>query len=257
MSILKTQGLIIKEVNVGEADKIFTIFTRHNGKIQASARGVRSPRSRLISGTQFLCYSDFVLYKGKDIYRISQSQVINNFYNIRTSIEKLSYATYFVELTSEVIEESYPNQKVLNLLLNTLYLLSDTDKDPMLLKIVYELRLMSLIGYAPNLINCSDCGSTESLKYFNSKSGGLVCIHCKGNVNNRGSIEISEGARNAMRYIIYSPSNKIFSFMVSQKVLSELNIVIKDFILTHIGREVKSLKYLKSILELKSEKKNI
>jgi len=257
MAILKTQGLIIKEINVGEADKIFTIFTRSHGKVKASARGVRNPRSRLVSGTQFLCYSDFVLYKGKEIYRISQSQVIKNFYNLRTSIEKLSYATYFADLTSEVIEENYPSNKILNLLLNTLYLLSETDKDPMLLKAVYELRLMSIIGYTPNLINCSNCGTAENLKYFSSKAGGLICIQCAKNAQQGRNFELSQGTIQAMRYIIYSPVDKIFSFKVSQRILKELNNILSDFIITHTETEIKSLKYLNNILEMNKEEKNI
>jgi DNA repair protein RecO (recombination protein O) len=252
MNILRTQGLVIKDINVGEADKIITIFTRRNGKIQASARGVKRPRSKLIAGTQFLCYSDFVLYRGKDLYRVSQSEVIENFYNIRNSIEKLSYATYFVELASEVIDEGYINNKLLKLLLNTLYVLSTTDRDPRLLKVIYELRLMSTIGYAPNLIACTSCGNIEQAKYFSSIIGGLVCDKCLRNIKSRNNIMLSAGALHTMRYILYSKLNKIFSFEVSPKVQEELDFIAKDFLLTHIDKEFKTLKYLENLLSIKN-----
>ncbi|MDK2811052.1 MAG: repair protein RecO [Petroclostridium sp.] len=248
MSILRTQALVIKETNVGEADKIITLFARGKGKVQASARGARSPRSRLIAGTQFLCYGDFILYKGKELYRVSQSEVIENFYNIRNSIEKLSYATYFVELASEAIDEGYANNNLLKLLLNTLHMLSATNKEPRLLKIIYELRLMSIIGYAPNLIVCTNCGSNEQKMYFNSAAGGLVCTNCLPKLKSRNSLMLSEGALYAMRYILYSELNKIFSFEVSPKVQDELDAITKDFLLTHIGKEFKTLKYLENII---------
>ncbi len=250
MGIVKTQGLVIKEINVGEADKIITLFTRHKGKLQASARGARRPKSNLIAGTQFLCYSDFVLYKGKNMYRVSQSEVIESFFNIRSSIEKLSYATYFVEIASEVIAEGYQNDKVLKLLLNTLHMLSNTSKEHLLLKIVYEFRLMSIIGYAPNLVGCTNCGHESEGMYFNSNVGGLVCKKCLKNMKNRNNIALSDGALQAMRYILYSEQNKIFSFQVSNKILNELDSIAQDFILTHIGKEFKTLKYLNNILHL-------
>lgn len=247
-NILRTKGLVIKETSVGEADKIITLFTHHKGKIQASARGARKPRSRFIAGTQFLVYGDFVLYKGKNMYNVSQSEVLETFYNVRGSIEKLSYATYFIEIASEVIEEGYPNNKLLKLLLNTLHMLSNTEKEPRQLKIIYEFRLMSIIGYAPNVISCTHCSNTSEKYYFNSKVGGLLCEKCLKTLKERNNLALSEGALQAMRYVLYSELNKIFSFHVSEKVLGELETVAQDFILTHIGKEFKSLKYLNHLL---------
>ncbi|WHH59572.1 DNA repair protein RecO [Petroclostridium sp. X23] len=247
MALIKTQALVIKEIGVGEADKIITLFTPKNGKIQASAQGARRPKSRLIAACQFLCYGDFVLYKGKEIYRVSQAEVVESFYNIRNSIEKLSYATYFVELTSEVIEENYGGSQLLKLLLNTLHMLSVSDKKPKLLKIIFELRLMSIIGYAPNLVACTNCGSPESKMYFNSTVGGLICLKCMAGMKSRNNFTISEGALYAMRFILYSEMNKIFSFEVSEKVQEELDAITQDFILTHIGKEFRSLKFLKNM----------
>ncbi len=248
MSIIKAQGLVIKETNVGEADKIITLFTRQKGKIQASARGARRNRSGLIAGTQLLCFSDFVLYKGKTMYRVSQSDVIESFFNIRQSIEKLSYATYFVELVSEVIEEEYANPKLLQLILNTLHMLSNTQKDARLLKVVYELKLMSVIGFSPNMHGCTQCGNSRETLHFNSSIGGLICMECMAELNSRNNIAISNGTLQSMRYILYSDMKKIFSFEASEKVFKELEVVIQDFILTHIGKEFKSLKFLYSIL---------
>ncbi|NLY44286.1 MAG: DNA repair protein RecO [Clostridiaceae bacterium] len=248
MGTLSVDALVIKEVNVGEADKIITLFARNKGKIQASARGARNPRSRLVAATQFLCYSSFVLYKGKELYRVNQCEVIESFYNIRKSIESLSYATYFVDLASEVMKEGYGDNNLLKLLLNTLYVLSNNKKDPMLLKSIYELRLMSLIGYAPNLLACVHCGGSGERMFFNSISGGLVCDNCVEHLNGRSDLAVSEGTLSAMRYILYSKMNRLYSFEVSPRVQKELEAITKDFLLTHIGKEIKSLKYLENII---------
>ncbi|MGE4284784.1 MAG: DNA repair protein RecO [Clostridia bacterium] len=248
MTLLRTQALVIKETNVGEADKIITLFTKNAGKIQASAPGSRRPKSRLIAASQFLCYSDFVLYKGKDLYRVSQAELVDSFYNIRSSIESLSYATYFVELASEVIEESHGGNQLLKLLLNTLHKLSVSDMSPSLLKIVYELRLMSIVGYAPNLVSCTSCGALEDRMFFNSTIGGLVCPKCVIGLKNRSSFTLSESALYAMRYILYSEMKKIFSFELSEKIQEELDSITKDFLVTHIDKEFKTLRYLENVV---------
>lgn len=250
MSVVKTKGLVIKEVNIGEADKIITIFTERYGKIQASVQGVRRPRSRLIAGTQILCFSNFVLYKGKSMYRVNQSEVIESFYNIRNSIEKLSYASYFMELTLEVIEEGYSDRRLLKLLLNTLYMLSKTDKDPKLLKIIYELRLMSIIGYAPNLTVCTHCGEHSEKYYFNSEAGGILCEKCVIDMKNKRNFTLREGTLYAMRYILYIDKKKLFSFKLAPKIQEELDIIIQDFLLTHIQKKLKSKEFLDKILKL-------
>lgn len=249
MSVLRVQGIVIKEVNFGEADKIVTLFTQKQGKIQASAQGARKPKSRLIGATQFLCYGDFVLYSGKNMYRITQGEVLESFYNIRIDIEALSYATYFVELASEVIEEEHGNESLLKLLLNTLYMLSKDTRNDRHIKVVYELRLMSIIGYAPNLIHCIQCGDEKDTYYFNSEIGGIVCDRCIVHKNEKKNMLIEKGTLHAMRYILYSNHNKIFSFEVSEKVLSQLEDVMQDFIITHIGKNFKSLHFLSRILQ--------
>jgi|LSQX01.3.fsa_nt_gb DNA repair protein RecO (recombination protein O) len=248
MSTIKTKALVIKETNVGEADRIITLFSEKEGKIQASATGVRRTKSTLSPGTQFLCYGNFVLYKGKSLYRVNQCDIIENFFGIRNSIEKLSYASYFCELASETIGENYPNNELLKFLLNTLYYLTNDLMEEALLKAVYELRLMSIIGYTPNLLGCNKCGNEEKDMYFNSEIGGLLCNKCINQTIPQNSLIVHEPTIYAMKYIIYSRPKKVFSFQVSGKVLKELETIISDFVITHIGKKFKSLEYLNRIL---------
>ncbi len=247
MKFLKTKGIIIKEINVGEADRIVTILTDTKGKIQASARGSKRPRSNLIAGTQFLCYSNLILYKGKSMYNINQSEIIESFYSIRESLESLSYATYFAEVASFVAQENYPNSDLLSLLLNALHLLTIGEKRPEILKIVYELRIMCITGYRPNLISCISCGESSDEIYFNINRGDLTCNKCIGRHKPTGIYKLSPGTMQAMRHIVYSEANKIFSFEVTDKVLKELNTIAKDFLVTHTETDFKSLKFLEVI----------
>lgn len=244
MSILKTKGIVLKEVNVGETDKIITILSDSKGKIQASVRGARRNKSYFNVPTQLFSYSDFTLYKGKNMYRVSQIELIESFYNIRDSLDKLCLGSYFAELTTKVIEENSPNQELLRLLLNTLYILSVTEKKLIFLKVVYEIRLLKIIGFQPNITECTKCGNNDGNFYFDSYIGGLVCQECI----EKNSIKIVNGTIAAMKYILYSSDKKIFSFSVSDKVLKELNKISQDFISKQININFKTQKMLNAVL---------
>jgi len=123
MNYLKTSGIVIKEVNTGEADRIITIFPRIKGKISALAKGARKTESHLVAGTQLLCYSEFVLFKGKDMYTVNSCDVIESFYDIRNDLERLTYAAHMMDIVNDVILENQPASRLLQLFLNSLYML--------------------------------------------------------------------------------------------------------------------------------------
>ena len=96
MAFLKTRGIVIKEVGTGEADKIITIFTPDHGRISAVAKGGKRPKSKLSAASQLMCYGEYVLFSGKNLYIINSGEVIEPFYEIRNDMEKLTYAAHFL-----------------------------------------------------------------------------------------------------------------------------------------------------------------
>lgn len=246
MKLVKVQGVVIKETNTGEADKIITIFTSRLGRIQASVRGARRSQSRLIAGTQLLSFSDFVLFKGKDMYSVRNCDLIEPFYNIRSSLEKLTYTTHIIELVTEITRENLYNARLMPLLLNTLYTFSHLDKSPELISRIFEIRMMSISGYTPELTECVSCGGLmgENI-FFSPKLGGTTCRDCS--MQDTKSIKISEGTLSALRYIIFNDIKKIFSFNVSPKVLGELKIISERFIFEHLDRSFNKLKFLETL----------
>lgn len=252
MRISKVKGIIIKEIRTGEADKILTILTTKYGKIQAVAKGARRPQSRLIAGTQFLSFGDFILFKGKELYSIRECNVIESFYDIRNSLDKITYTAHIIDLANEVSEENISYYNLQRLLLNTLFMLSKTDKSPELLTRIFELRLLSIIGLRPQVNECVSCGRIDELNYFSPCEGGLICNRCKDNIVN--PFEISSSAINAIKYVIYSDFNKIFSFDVSVEVLNELKKVSLQFIGHHIDKKFEKLDFLDLIKGVEKNK---
>ena len=111
MGILKTKGIIIAENNMSDYDKMVTILTP-NGKIGCAAKGARRPKSALMAGTQYLCFGDYMIYQGASSYNLNSCDVIEIFYNIRTDLEKLNYASYISKIINDVTDENQNTYKI-------------------------------------------------------------------------------------------------------------------------------------------------
>lgn len=246
MSYIKADGIVIKEVNTGEADRIVTILTKNRGKISAYAKNSRRPRSNLVAGTQIMCYSNFVLFKGRDMYTISSCDVLEPFYGLRCDVVKLTYSAHILELVNDIIQEEQPAVKTLQLLLNTLHFIDKSDRSSELVTRIFELRFLSILGYAPYVKGCINCGSLETDKIsFSFKKCGFLCNSCSLEDINAQALSI--GAVKAIYYIIHSNIKDIFSFEVSDSVLDELARVTKRFIRDRFEKDYKKLDFLKSL----------
>ena len=215
---IKTFGLVIKQNDVGEADRSLTVLTEDCGKINVWVNGARRSRSRHVASSQLFCASHFVLFKGRGIYRINSSEVVEPFFNLRTDIDKLNYAAYLVELTNDGVQEGFEERSgdILKLLLNSLHFIANTEKHPELIVHIFEIRFMSLIGFAP-------------------------LIHEKHIETAGGSISLSEGGLNAIKHILAAPPEKLFSFNLSQEVLNELRVFCKTHVEQSMGKEYKKM----------------
>ena len=228
MGVIKTKGIVLAQHNMSDDDAMITILTPNLGKIGCAARGVRRPKSALMAGTQFLCFGDFIIYKGINSYTINSCEPIEIFYNIRLDIDKLKYATEITKIASEVTDENENCYNILQLLLNTIYVISETDKDLDLVLSVFKLRLLSIIGFRPTIEKCCNCRKNENLMYFSLKDGGLKCENC-GRLD-KGAIEVSKGTVKAIKYIIWSESKKLYSFDISDENKKQLKLMTKLYL---------------------------
>lgn len=237
MSIIKTKGIVLLESNSGDYDKMLTILTPGLGKINCIAKGARRPKSLLMAGSQFLCFADYILYKGKDIYTINSCEPIEFFYNIRINLKKYEYTAYVAKIIMDVTIEGDNCYRILQLFLNTIYMICEKDKNIDLILSIFKLRLMSLIGFKPKTEKCVNCGIKEDIKYFSLKDNGLKCSSC-GRLD-KGAIELLPVSVDAVRYICNAPSKKIFSFNVPDESKKELEIISKLYLNEKLEKEYK------------------
>lgn len=168
MGILKTKGIVISENNMNDYDKMITLLTP-NGKMGCAAKGARRAKSALMAGTQFLCFGDYMIYQGANSNNINVCDVIEVFYNLRTDLEKLTYASHITKIIGDVTDENQNTYKILQLFLNTLYMISQTDKELSFIVSIFKIKIMCYLGFMPIIDKCKTCGETKRLTYFSLK----------------------------------------------------------------------------------------
>lgn len=259
---IKTQGLIIKQRNIGENDRIVTILSPDLGIIEASARGSKSTKSTIAGAVQILGYSDFCLYKskGKSTYIVNSAESISSFYSLRLDVVKLSLAGYFCELINHLSGASDENAGMfLKLILNCFYFLEQDKISCGQLKSIFEIRAMSIGGFMPNLVCCVDC--MEYIKpemKFLPVEGIIICSECllKSQYNNEKVVKFSLNGDvlAAFRHVVFSEFNKIFSFRIGETSLKLLNYITENYVLMHIEKSFNSLEMYNSISQINMEK---
>lgn len=190
-----------------------------------------------MAATQFLCFGEYLLYKSGNSYSINSCETIEVFYDIRTDLDKLKYASYITKIINDVTTENQNTYKVLQLYLNTLYMISETNKNLSLINSIFILRLLSIIGFRPVIDECKNCRTKEDLSYFSFRDSGLKCKVC--GKQDKGAIEINATTKDAIRYIILAEPKKIFAFEVPEDTIKELEIISKIYLREKLEKEYK------------------
>ena len=243
-----TKALVLREVKYKDADKILTILTQDEGKLTVKARGARRKGCKYAAAAQALSYSEMTLFGNRGRWTINEAETIEQFLPLREDIAALALASYFAETLEAVSDEDSPDPAVLQLGLNSLYALSRGLYAPGHIKAVFELRLMCLSGFEPDLSGCAACGREEPADTMFSLGGGV--LHCRAcPPGSPGpSLPVGPETVEAMRYIIFSEPKKIFSFAIPEAGEKQLAAVTEGFLLTQLDRSFGSLEYWKTLI---------
>ncbi len=183
------------------------------------------------------CFGEYLMYKGTNTYHINSVEPIEVFYKIRTDLEKLKYAVHINKIIQDVTQENQNCYNLLQLLLNTLYTISETDKNLDLVLSVFKLRLISLIGFTPKIEKCVNCGKKENITSFSIKDNGFKCKEC--NKQDTSAIAMSKSTENAIKYTLTSPAKKLYSFSVKDESLEEFKLITKLYFNEKLEKEYK------------------
>lgn len=210
---VKVKGVILKTMDYKEKDKLMWVFTEEFGKISVLCKGVRSQKSKFQSLVRPLIFGDFLVYKGKSLYSLNEGSIINAFSKLSTTLELLTYGTYFVELVDIVSVDGEPQELVYRNLVTALYLLEADVIDMEVLTLAYEIKLIGLTGF---------------------KVGKEMV-----------PFEMSQGAIKTAEFLQKTDFTKIHILKVDEKTKKELQSVTSFIIKDSYQRRPKSLDMLK------------
>ena len=242
--VIDVAGIIINTKNYGDTSKIVDILTKEYGVIGVIAKGCKSLKSNLRSVTDKLTYATFTIYFKKDKLSIlSEASVINNFSNIKKDIEKISYASFLIDLTNQVYKQCEDNS-LYDLLISSLIKINN-NFNPLIITNIIELKYLEYLGVMPNLNGCSICGS-KNVVTLSSDKGGYLCMKCHTN-----EPIVSDKAIKLVRMYTLVDINKIDKLDIKKDVVYEVNNFIDDYYDRYTGLYLKSKVFLKNIISVK------
>ena len=208
----RTEGLIIKEQNIGEQDKLVFALTKSNGVIRAFVKGAKNIKNGKCAAASLLSYSRLTIYKGRESYIIGEAQPIRIFSKLRSDVTKMCLAQYFCDC-----------------------------------KPCLEMRLASMAGYMPDLRMCRECGEyITPLMYFLPRIGAIECADCRTDVS-EPAIALNEGTLTALRHTVYADDDKLFSFALPKDDLVVLNAASESYLKYRFEKDFKTLIFYKTI----------
>ncbi|MGD2159355.1 MAG: DNA repair protein RecO [Anaerolineales bacterium] len=194
---LRVEGIVLGYSDFGEADRLLSLYTRQLGKVKAIAKGVRKPHSRKAGHVEPFTRSSMQLARGRDLFILTQAETVEAHLPLREDLVILGYAAYVVELLDRFSYEEGENRSLYHLLADTLARLSQGEAPQRVVR-YYEFRLLDLVGFRPELKNCTQC--KEEIKpqdqFFSPAQGGVLCPGCGG-----GEAEARPVSRRALKYM--------------------------------------------------------
>ena len=255
----RVTGLVVRETDFGDYDKLITLVTAESGKISVTAKGARSLKSKHIPTTQLFAYGTYILKRYKQYWYLADSELSESFFGLRADVAKLALGAYIVDVCEDMSVEDQPDEPLLRLTLNALYALANDVAPREMIKAAFELKAMALGGFCPDLVACSRCGRSEDTEmYLDIMNGALVCPKCRGAYERDKIAAEEEYASNiyshitptvlsAMRHIAYTNQKKMLAFDLDGDSLSQLSQVCEKYLLNQMEHGFYSLDFYKSV----------
>lgn len=230
----------------GEADRLLWLYTREMGKVRAIAKGARKPRSRKAGHLEPFTRAHLILARGRDLWIVTQAETIEPYLSLREDLLRVGYAAYVIELLDRFTYEEGDNKALFRLLVDTLARL-DADLDPALSVRYYEVRLLDLLGFRPQLFHCANCQEAiqPEDQYFSAEHGGVLCPRC--GVGIRSVQPISMPALKYLRHFQRSSFSEAARAQLTPALNRELELVMQHYLTYLLERGLNSPAFIRRV----------
>ena len=246
----RTQAIVIGHSEFGEADRMIKLFTLEKGKITAVAKGIRKIRSRKAGHLEPFTQVDLFLARGRNLDIITQAETVDAHIGLRNDLERVAFAAYVLEVLDRFTYEEGKNASMYKLLANTLSRLENQSN----LETVghfYEIRILDLLGFRPQLFECIDCGEKvlDQDQFFSPLAGGIACLKCGGVRPEAWAIN-----KDVLRYLRHLQRSKwgvVEELVIPEKVEAGLSDLIERYLTYLLERKLNTPEFLREVWDRK------
>jgi len=249
--VYKTAAIVLRHRKLGEADKILTLFTANYGKLDAIAKGVRRPTSKLAGHVEPLTYSTFLLALGRELDIVTQAETLEPLTPLREDLERLGRGLYAAELVDRLTpdrQESYP---LFRLLLETLRRLATRDDLDLALR-YFEVQLLDELGYRPQLDRCVSCEAAlePTTNFWSAGAGGVLCPACAA--DDPLARELSLSALKVLRLLQRGSFADAARVRMERSLAQELERHLREYTRYVLERDLRSAAFLDTLRRQKA-----
>ena len=241
--VYRTEALVLRRTDFGEADRLLTVFTPSRGKLRLVAKGARKPSSRKSGHVELFSHGQFMVAVGRELDILTQAETLEPFLPLREDLLRTTYAYYVAELADAFTAERDENGPLFRLLMDAFGWLC-TAGDLSLAARYYELHLLGLVGYQPQLFVCIGCKSPlePEVSYLSAADGGVLCPRCGRDWT--GASGLSINALKVLRFLQTRGWETCRLLRLSPSTRSEIERVMNAYITYHLERKLKSVDFI-------------
>jgi DNA repair protein RecO (recombination protein O) len=247
MPTYATEAIVLRRLDYGEADRILTLLTRSHGKVRAIAKGVRRAKSRAAGHLDLFSHSRMLLARGRNLDVVAQCERLHDPDHLAGDLVRTAYASLVAEVADKVLEERHPVADVFDLVADVLQALNRLECDPRAEASYFLMRVLNLLGYAPQLQLCVHCERPlpEAPAQFSPLLGGVLCSGCTR--YDLAASPVSVTALKVLR-VMASEDRELFARLRLQPdLLRELELALEHQLEYHLDRRLKSLEFLQTL----------
>jgi DNA repair protein RecO (recombination protein O) len=244
--VYRTAAIVLRRTDFGEADRLLTVFTPERGKLKWIAKGARKPSSRKSGHVELFSYGQFLLAVGRDLDIVTQAETMEPFLPLREDLLRTTYAYYVAELADAFAAERDENRPLFDLLKDAFGWLC-TARDLALAARYYELHLLGLVGYQPQLFVCGGCKKQLEpvVNYLSAADGGVFCPRC--GVDRLGMTSLTVNALKVLRFLQTHEWETCRLLRLSPASHTEIERAMNQYITYHLERKLKSVSFIQRL----------
>lgn len=247
MPTFRTSALVLRAYDFAEADRVLVLFTRTLGKVKGVAKGVRRSASRLNGCLGWLSLAELQLagQEHRELYRITQGQLIQAYPKLKDNLEALARASRLAEILFSLTPDHQPLPEIFELAETALNLL-DAGVSPALASVWFEWLFLERMGHRPQVEHCQDCGQAGDVLAYHAQHDGVSCRACR----TQGGLTLSPGTRRVLAKLISGHPAHLPRLCLSAGNEAEIQALLDSVWCAHLGRPLKSESFQRAVHEL-------